>query len=140
MKINCKHCNSEFERINPRKVFCSRTCIHGHWYSKPENRKSKQERSKSWQARKPESILKKRLKKYYGITVEQFEAMYSAQDGTCKICNRACPSGRRLSVDHDHSNGQIRGLLCMKCNKGLGSFEDNKENMARAISYLKGEL
>lgn len=135
--IQCSWCKSDFSRSNPRKIFCSDKCKHDMWISKPENKLAKYKRSLTWNTRRPDSILKKRLKKYYNITVEQFENMYSSQNGVCKICKRICPSGRRLSVDHDHDTGKIRGLLCMKCNKGLGSFEDNVENMKIAIEYLK---
>jgi hypothetical protein len=46
----------------------------------------------------------------------------------------------RLSVDHCHNTGKIRGILCTKCNTGLGSFKDNIELLMNAIKYLKGEL
>jgi len=55
----------------------------------------------------------------------------------CVICEKSCPSGRRLAVDHEHSTGTIRGLLCINCNKGLGNFKDNIELLEAAIQYLK---
>lgn len=140
MKIECKHCKEQFERVNPRKTFCSRKCIHDFWYSKPENKEAKKARSKNWEVRKPEKQLAKKLKFYYNMTVEQFNQMLASQNGVCKICERICPTGRRLSVDHDHKTGKIRGLLCSKCNKGLGSFEDSIHNIEKSILYLRGEL
>lgn len=135
--INCTHCGKEFTRKNPRNVLCSDKCKHDSWYSKEENRLAKYKRSLTWNNRNPEAYHRKRLKHYYNMTVKQYEEMNSAQNGVCKICKRVCPSGRKLSVDHCHISGKIRGLLCMKCNKGLGSFEDNMENMKIAIEYLE---
>lgn len=86
------------------------------------------------------------LKRTYGITLEEYEAMYAAQGCVCAICGksefRRNYSGKRkellpLFVDHCHTTNKVRGLLCSKCNSGLGMFEDSQENLTRAISYLK---
>ena len=62
------------------------------------------------------------------------------QNGCCAICKGEEPSDfkGRLSIDHDHSSGKIRGLLCMKCNSGLGMFNDDEDILLNAIKYLKG--
>lgn len=57
-----------------------------------------------------------RLKVKYGITVEQYDRMLKMQRGKCAICSRV-PAKLRLSVDHDHKTGRVRGLLCWTCNK-----------------------
>lgn len=80
----------------------------------------------------------------YGLTVDQYEAMVAAQGGACAICGGPPSDGKRWHIDHDHSCcpkgrscGQcVRGLLCAHCNWGLGWFRDNKDFLARAISYL----
>ena len=78
-----------------------------------------------------------RLKGTYGITLEDYNKMFEVQEGRCGICNiHQLELGRSLNIDHDHSNGQIRMLLCTKCNTGLGSFEDSPELLEKAISYL----
>jgi endogenous inhibitor of DNA gyrase (YacG/DUF329 family) len=135
--VNCVHCGKEFVRQNPRKKLCSDKCKHDSWYSKEENRIAKHKRSLTWLSRNPDRNHAKKLKHLYKMTIEQYKSMESDQNGVCKICKRVCPSGRKLSVDHCHISGKIRGLLCMKCNKGLGSFEDNMENMKIAIQYLE---
>lgn len=76
------------------------------------------------------------LRNKYGLTREAYEVMKSAQDGVCAICSRTCKTGRELAVDHCHATGRIRGLLCSKCNRGLGIFEDSREFLERAIAYL----
>lgn len=75
--------------------------------------------------------------KRYGITTEQFNETIVRQNNVCFICGRSNPSGRALSVDHNHITKKVRKLLCDKCNKGLGHFEDNIIIMERAIQYLK---
>jgi hypothetical protein len=54
----------------------------------------------------------------------------------CQICGYVPESGRNF-IDHDHTTGKIRGLLCFKCNSALGLFKDNKELLLKAIAYLK---
>ena len=76
------------------------------------------------------------LKRRYGITLEQYEAMLESQNGKCAICKGDCLTGRNLAVDHDHETGKVRGLLCSKCNQGLGQL-NNIELLQRAIDYLK---
>lgn len=75
------------------------------------------------------------LKRYYGISVEEYDRLLSQQEGRCYIC-RNLPKRRKLAVDHDHTTNQIRGLLCSTCNIGLGNFKDNPELLLNAISYL----
>ncbi len=74
----------------------------------------------------------------YGITSVEYLKMAESQSGQCKICGTTELYGRtRLAIDHCHSTGRIRGLLCTKCNAGLGMFSDNIEKLTNAISYLK---
>lgn len=72
--------------------------------------------------------------KQFGLTVEQYDAMLERQGGVCGMCRQACATGRRLAVDHDHQTGRVRGLLCHRCNRGLGAYELHRENAER---YLK---
>jgi len=66
----------------------------------------------------------KRLMDNYKLTVEQYDAILEFQGGVCYGCRMSEPvKGRRLSVDHDHTTGQVRGLLCSRCNPILGKFE-----------------
>jgi len=82
---------------------------------------------------------KAHLKRYHGLTVEQYRAMLAAQEGKCGICEKT-PDGaahcRKLHVDHDHATGAIRGLLCVSCNNGLGRFRDSPALLVKAAFYL----
>jgi len=82
---------------------------------------------------------KRHLKSRYGITVAEYNEMLLSQGGRCKICEQECSSGT-LSVDHDHVTDEIRGLLCRKCNAGLGNLGDTLALLERAVLYLKKEL
>ena len=73
----------------------------------------------------------------YGITVEDYAELMRAQGGGCAICFTIENSGHRLCVDHNHSTGAIRGLLCHGCNRGLGLLQDDPDVLARAITYIE---
>jgi hypothetical protein len=77
------------------------------------------------------------LKKHFGVTPDVYEFLLGLQDGTCAICLRK-PRTRLLAIDHDHKTGQIRGLLCTRCNhKLLGSSNEDPAILRRAADYLE---
>lgn len=85
-----------------------------------------------------------KLRRVYGLTLEEYDKMFNLQHGLCAICgkqeeslNRWTKTPLNLAVDHNHETGEIRGLLCSSCNVGLGYFKDSIENLQRAIKYLK---
>ncbi len=79
-----------------------------------------------------------RLKSLYGITLEDYNKMFQEQNGCCKICNKhQTEEGVILCVDHDHTTGKVRGLLCKKCNQAIGLLKDSIENCLSAAEYLK---
>lgn len=84
------------------------------------------------------------LKKQYNIGIEDYKIMLENQKGVCAICGEkeksVAPTTkkiRQLNVDHCHSTGKIRGLLCSSCNNGLGRFNDSIKKLENAIEYLK---
>lgn len=103
--------------------------------SDPEYR----ERVKKQAERTPEQRRAILLRKSYGISVEQYDAMLAEQGGGCAICGVEFgdKGGRRLAVDHCHDTGAVRGLLCSNCNQGLGKFGDDIARLERAIMYLR---
>lgn len=95
--------------------------------------------SHRYRERYPEKGMLKALKRscaVAGITLEQYERERKAQDDKCAICRKA-QEGRRLYVDHCHGTGRFRGLLCRKCNAGLGHFEDDPEALRDAAQYIQ---
>lgn len=89
---------------------------------------------KEWRRSNPEKILANNLRRY-GVTISQFAAMRDAQNGACAICREAFV--RRPRIDHCHSTGENRALLCDRCNLGLGHFKDNPERLEAAAAYIR---
>lgn len=83
------------------------------------------------------------LVRAYGITVEQFNDLVDQQAGLCGICSRPetdvdrrTGKTRKLAVDHCHETGEIRGLLCRKCNTALGLLGDEEDSVLAVLAYL----
>ena len=76
------------------------------------------------------------LKREYGITPAEYNEKLEEQDGVCAICNQPQILNRRLSVDHEHETGKVRGLLCLNCNSALALFRESTDRMHAAIFYL----
>ena len=68
----------------------------------------------------------------YGLTLEDFNILVTKQNGVCLICDHES----KLVVDHDHESGAVRGLLCRRCNSGIGMFDDSVERIKKALQYL----
>jgi hypothetical protein len=78
------------------------------------------------------------LLRHYDISLEKYNQILLNQNNCCKICKiNILEVSRRFAVDHDHETNQIRGLLCVHCNSGLGHFKDKKELLQEAINYLE---
>jgi hypothetical protein len=82
------------------------------------------------------------LKKSFNLSIDEYNVMYAKQNGVCAICNQVETTVRlgkvqNLSVDHCHTTGKIRGLLCNSCNRALGKFKDDVVILRNAVSYLE---
>ena len=77
------------------------------------------------------------IKKRYGIDRDEYWAILKAQNGVCALCEKPCMTGKNLAIDHDHTTGKVRGLLCMQCNRAVGLLKDSAEAALRLFSYLK---
>lgn len=75
------------------------------------------------------------LRRAYGITSEQYDAMLAAQGGVCAIC-KSEPKKNRLHVDHDHDTGRVRGLLCVACNSRLEWALERREAIDEYIAVI----
>ncbi len=88
-----------------------------------------------------ERQLKQNLRRLYGMTPDGLRAMQEAQGNRCAICgDEPDPSGKqaasRLHVDHCHTTGRVRALLCLRCNNGIGLFMEDPRRLAAASEYL----
>ena len=162
-KTVCKKCriaklNNEFyiskprEGIRQKKNGLDSWCKECHrekareWNS--NNKEKKLQYFREWYARhgnayyqERKSLFAKRafeskLKTQFGITSDDWEAMFQAQKGCCGICGKLSAK-RRLCVDHCHRTNKVRGLLCNSCNRGLGYLGDDIERLQKSITYLQ---
>ena len=105
----------------------------------PERARLDNERRKAHYASNPDRHRDERLKSVYGISLNEYREMYVSQEGKCAICGTHRPDKGKegLVVDHCHSQGHIRKLLCVNCNTGIGQFRDDVQLLAKATDYLK---
>jgi hypothetical protein len=102
----------------------------------PEKERKYQQR---YRQRNNMAVRQSRYKTWYGITLAEFDAIFSKQEGKCAICGCALkPYGRETHLDHKHdASTKIRGILCRNCNSGLGYFRDSPALIMQAIFYLR---
>ena len=86
--------------------------------------------------RRQELYYKSHLARKYGLTTEQFSAMITEQNNRCKICNCDMETPQ---VDHNHTTGEVRSLLCKPCNMALGLLKENTDTLYNMISYLNND-
>lgn len=112
----------------------------------PEQLAEKAKYIREYNRRHPDKAKNTNLKKSFGITLDDYNKMLANQDGVCAICGNpeTTPTNsshhkrvRDLAVDHSHTTGKIRGLLCRGCNQGLGNFRENADLLLRAALYLR---
>lgn len=142
----CRECHSqirkEFYQRNPEKLALEKE-RRKKYYLDHLNEEFKKERSRKFKesySKSPRRFRNADLMGKYGMTIEDYNAMYDRQGGKCAICGgrgnerAVC---RKLSVDHCHLTGNVRGLLCTQCNVGMGSLKDSQFLLANALRYLK---
>ena len=113
--------------------------------AKERARKSRQKRklNPNYQPKRKAWDFAAGIRRRYGLTVEQYNALLIKQDGKCAICREVfipTKAHPRLSVDHKHGTKIVRGLLCHRCNIGLGAFRDNSEYLLNAYAYLQKKI
>lgn len=114
--------------------------VAGEFGARNPTRDKRLEYNRLWMRRRREHdrdyALKHRVSKY-GLSCEDFENLRKMQDGKCAICQDVFVASKRLHVDHNHSTGKVRGLLCSPCNRGLGQFGDDVNRLEKALAYLR---
>lgn len=124
----CKDCKREFiegiiKAIPKRPAKEQGPRCTTHWRAEVKRRKA--------------ANHEKRVQETYGLKKGEYALLYTFQGGRCAICRRATGASRRLSVDHDHATGDVRGLLCRPCNTMLGHARDREDFFERAQWYLR---
>jgi hypothetical protein len=132
---------SYYSRLSP-EARAAREQKHRQWLlNNPERlalyKERHKEQRRTWRRANPDRAIAKNRRysmKRYGITVEQYDHMLASQGGVCALCG-CPPHKKRLSVDHDHNTGAIRGLLCVLCNSTIGRIESMiSRNVGRNMS------
>jgi hypothetical protein len=131
---NKEGANAYQRRRNKRpEVKAKQSILTRAWYVK--NREVHCVNSKiNYQFTKEQRAMTARLR-IYGLTQETYDALMLKQLGVCALCNMV-PEHNKWHVDHDHKTGKVRGLLCKKCNTGLGHFDDEPLLLQAAVEYL----
>jgi hypothetical protein len=106
-----------------------------------KNPEKERARQRAYVARDPERVARRlrewHLKRKYGITLEQWEALFEKQGSVCAICGTTEPNHNHgWQTDHCHKTGAIRGILCFSCNLVLGHLGDDKDRIQRFYTYL----
>lgn len=127
MTTECKDCKREFiegliKAIPKRPAKEAGPRCTTHWRAEVRRRKA--------------TNHEKRVTETYGLQSGEYAQLYEFQLGHCALCRRATGASRKLSVDHDHADGKVRGLLCRPCNTMLGHARDNPNFFVRCIVYL----
>ena len=153
----CSKCNNiypissiHFFKNKSSDNFCNKCKNCCKKYNKEryqKNREKELERSRQKYQKNREKEIEKathrHLKRVFGITIEEYNQMLDDQNKVCKICGgkeiRKLKNGKitRLHVDHNHETGEIRGLLCNRCNIMLGQARDNSLILIKAVKYLR---
>ena len=142
----CRQCDSyclinddECEQCDCQEFYCLRTCRQCSCLYFVGQGNYCNDNCRSLGTKKQELV---RLLRTFGSTIEEYEALMLEQDNYCAICHepeKQILNGKikRLAIDHCHTTGKVRGLLCQRCNTGIGRFDDNVVLLKQAIQYLE---
>lgn len=132
--------NKEWRKNNNDKVLKHRK----KYRDNPKNRAVINEAQRRFAKKYPDKVRKKASlynrthllqirARAYKISVEELTRLLSESEGKCDICKKETP---KMNVDHCHSTGKVRGVLCRDCNLAIGLFKDSKQILSQAINYL----
>ena len=163
LTLACEFCSAEFRYVKtsgPRRMYCGEACKYAAGEAAKKLRAGAHVRtcacgsadvarvgkpvcpacridprsSESAKARERRRTLRR-----YGITEQVWDHMLARQGGRCAVCRTDTPGGRGESwhIDHDHVTGQVRGLLCQRCNVAIGMLEDSPDLIRAALRYVE---
>lgn len=122
LRSRCKACDSE---------------LNSEYYK--QNRQKMYESNSEYCRQNKRKIEDRRLHRRYGISIDDYDRMSATQGHKCAICGSKSSGGNksRFCVDHDHETGQVRALLCNKCNQGIGLMQDDPDLLEKAADYIR---
>lgn len=128
----CQNCEQLFSLDDPdaRKKYCCVKCMGQFHWNKQGTKYRNSDKGK-------QTMFAWRLRTLFGLTIDEYNQMLENQNHSCKICGIQEPMGYGWHVDHCHETNKVRGILCQKCNQGIGLFSDKVETLQKAIQYLE---
>lgn len=152
----CHVCNLK----KPETEFVRRRNSRGEFYYTTKCKECNSAIAKKWRSENPERVKElhktwaennrerfneinhaRYIKKAYGMTVKERDALLASQNSACAICQTPLEGrGHLTHTDHDHNTGLIRGILCTNCNRGLGHFQDSASLLRKAAEYLEKSM
>ena len=137
----CRSCyEKNLKKNNPEFAERQRTNAR-NWAEKNKDRleKYRKQRNTDPQCKERDKQTHKRnyLSRKYGMSNECVEKLKQAQQNKCPICERLLTDVKKIHIDHNHTTGYVRGILCSKCNNGLGFFNDDIQLFTKVLSYLQ---
>lgn len=147
MKEARKRYNAKYKAQNAERIRAQNAARY------ERNKEAEQEKHRSWhhanrdrvreykqrRAKERPDLIKASKLKVYGLTLEDYRSMIEAQDGKCAICRKDFQPGKLTGphVDHCHSTGEVRELLCRSCNSILGYADENPDTLVAAADYIR---
>lgn len=134
----CVICLKPFQKRTKTHVYCSSSCRDKAKYQSPEFKQQRRERHKNWSKRNTEARRDYHYRTRFGITLDEYNALLAKQGGVCAVCGKAKRDNQKaFAVDHDHSTGEIFGILCTPCNHRLIGEVRDPLLFEAAANYLK---
>lgn len=132
----CRVCGVEALSISDLSLFTNST--NGKYSKQNICKKCNNVRSSEYKKKNPDIWRKTNYKYLYGISLEEYEGLLQKQEYKCYGCSiHYDAQSFRLSVDHDHKTGRVRGLLCNECNRGLGKLKDDPYILRKLAAYIE---
>lgn len=116
----CQHCGKPIDSMRRHARWCSPSCS-----------------AKGWREANPGRHRDLYIRSTYRVESSVIEQLFSAQGRRCAICGSEDPRGKGWHIDHCHSTGSVRGVLCGPCNQGIGQLGDSVVRLKQAIAYLE---
>lgn len=141
MQAACRECKKPQSK-KTREKYKDKYLSYSRRYYR-ENRDHILKRTRNWTKNNQDKVKNAKLKNKFGITLEDYNNMLRMQGGVCAICEEieaeVHHSGtlKDLSVDHCHTTGKIRGLLCSACNTSIGKFKEDINIILKAAIYVE---
>ncbi len=139
LKSHCNSCEAKWHAENYKKNSAKINARHRAW--KAANPEYANQRQRKDMLANPDKYRNWRLKRTFGISLDEYNKMFADQNGRCAICSRHQSEVKQtLCVDHNHKTGKIRKLLCGQCNHAIGLFREDISAIKNAIKYLKDSV